>query len=488
VNFRTPLIFAIVLSTLASGIIENPDTHLRLSVAKNIVQNHSLAIPENVGVISHGNIAVNNNGTKYMVYNPGQSILFIPLIIFFQEILQLADEDAYQAICYTVSFFNLFIHCLCSLLVLRILITLGTPKHSSLFTTALFAFTSYSLSAAQSTYEHHYEMLFILASTSAILNNRENPYLPALMISCGVLFRTSTLFAVPALITLIRSNKNKMIFTVALLPALLALASYNLFRFGNIFQTGYSLAWDLAGTPVSQQWQTKSTFNNFLALLFSPSKGLFWASPTALLAITSFPEFLRRHSRFALCCLILASTYLLIIATNFAWHGSYWSFGPRYIIPIIPFIYFSISTSKLSKQKCIFLCIIGMLIQVNFMATNSTRTTLLRYTQNNFKTDETVKWDFTNNIIFSQFQSNCEVASRNLVPLSNRQPPEWISDSRLGTHQQMIEDSIEKTSYNFWWVRILHWNQLMTPFILMFTSMLVLMANFITIRYAIRQY
>ena len=70
--FLTSIIFS-------SGHIENPDTHLRLTQARFLIENGSFAIEPGYGDITHGNIAYNDEGKAYSVYNPGQLLLFVPI-------------------------------------------------------------------------------------------------------------------------------------------------------------------------------------------------------------------------------------------------------------------------------------------------------------------------------------------------------------------------------------------------------------------------
>jgi hypothetical protein len=63
------LIFGLVLSILfSSGQVENPDTQLRLTQTRIILDDHRFGLPEDVGEDMHGNIAINEDGQRYMVY------------------------------------------------------------------------------------------------------------------------------------------------------------------------------------------------------------------------------------------------------------------------------------------------------------------------------------------------------------------------------------------------------------------------------------
>lgn len=79
------------------------------------------------------------------------------------------------------------------------------------------------------------------------------------------------------------------------------------------------------------------------SLLASPSRGLFFIMPVLLLSLPGFQAWFRRTSRdprlrwdpWAAAAAVCA--YLAINAGYFGWHGG-WTFGPRYLVPMIPFL------------------------------------------------------------------------------------------------------------------------------------------------------
>ncbi len=94
-SIYTFLLFGLVLSILfSSGQIENPDTNLRLTQTRIILEDAKFGLPQDVGEDLHGNIAINKNGKRYMVYNPGQTIVFIP-IYFISNLIYSNEVNAY---------------------------------------------------------------------------------------------------------------------------------------------------------------------------------------------------------------------------------------------------------------------------------------------------------------------------------------------------------------------------------------------------------
>ncbi|MGZ3705264.1 MAG: hypothetical protein ACXWP1_04715, partial [Bdellovibrionota bacterium] len=110
---------------------------------------------------------------------------------------------------------------------------------------------------------------------------------------------------------------------------------YQAVVFGNPFTTAFSLSNPaFLGGP-----ETGGTFGNFsflvmAKLLFSPARGLFIYCPV-LLAI-----FFRRNLSLSLLqwlCVAQVGTFLIFLAGFNGWHGG-WSSGPRYLIPVLPFL------------------------------------------------------------------------------------------------------------------------------------------------------
>jgi len=107
---------------------------------------------------------------------------------------------------------------------------------------------------------------------------------------------------------------------------------YNHARFGAILNLGYGwIGRDVEigfGTP----WYT-----GIFGLLFSTGKGIFLYSPVLVLCFFGISGFWKDHRRECLLFLGMTVSILLISARWHGWHGDY-SWGPRYLLPLVPFI------------------------------------------------------------------------------------------------------------------------------------------------------
>ncbi len=125
------------------------------------------------------------------------------------------------------------------------------------------------------------------------------------------------------------------------LPILLHIG-YNLLAFGRLFSIGYAnLDHPLFQAGVQQgilgiTWPRLSVL---YYLTLHPAYGIFWQSPILLLVPFGMYAMLRlqRYRSEALVILGIGASYLGMNAGYFYWWGG-WSVGPRYLIPIMPFL------------------------------------------------------------------------------------------------------------------------------------------------------
>lgn len=134
------------------------------------------------------------------------------------------------------------------------------------------------------------------------------------------------------------SPRQKLSFFLGLVCVLSLLPAYNLACFGNPFSVSYShlshpefaagASHGLLGFGLPQ-------LSPLLQLLFSPARGLFFIMPVLLLAPTGLWAIRRRREAPFLAGIIVV--YVVALSGFYGWHGG-WSFGPRYLVPALPFL------------------------------------------------------------------------------------------------------------------------------------------------------
>lgn len=453
------LFFGLVLSILfSSGQIENPDTHLRLTQTRIILDNNKFGLPDDVGEVSHGNISINKDGKRFMVYNPGQTIFFIPIYYIANRISK-DKAYAYYFSAFCVSFLNFMVHALCAFLLFKIALLLGAVKKQAYLVSIFFGLTSYSFVFAQSTYEHHFEMFFILMSVYFALkkNTIHSGHLSGLMLSLGLVFRTTSILAVPAIL-LLQKNINerfKVLMSLSIGAAFVLL--YNYYRFGNPLETGYSLAWSMAFSDKFDFWSFSGFPEAFFGFLFSPGKGLIFFSTTIVIALFGIKTFWKKQRLMIYAILLIMAAYLIIFSLNFAWHGSIWSHGPRYILPITPFLYLPIIYLK--PQKWVFVTLLlAFIFQIVLISVNYKRDVLNDYVTYNGLSDMEYIFNTNKEPHLAQLKQLAIILPKNYGKLDNYMPNSpWKKEIRTGSNVEDLESSIEQNSINFWWVRVFHW-------------------------------
>lgn len=472
------LLFGLVLSILfSSGQIENPDTHLRLTQTRIILDDNKFGLPDDVGEDSHGNISINKDGKRFMVYNPGQTIIFIP-IYYIANLVSTDEANAYYFSAFCVSFLNYMVHALCAFILFKIALLLGAVKKQAYLVSIFFGLTSYSFVFAQSTYEHHFEMFFILLSVYFAQKKDTNHagLLSGLMLSLGLVFRTTSILAVPAILLLQKNNNERLKVLMSLTIGVAFVLLYNYYRFGNPLETGYSLAWSLAHSDKFDFWSFSGFPEAFFGFLFSPGKGLIFFSTTIVIALFGIKTFWEKQRLIFYAILLISAAYLIIFSLNFAWHGSIWSYGPRYILPIIPFLYLPIIYLKPHKWVFVTL-ILAFILQILLISVNYKRDVLNDYVAYNGLSDMEYLYTANKEPHLVQAKQLAIITPKNFGKLNNYMPySPWKKEIRTAANVDDLNSSIEQNSINFWWVRFFHWT---TSKVIRFSYIIVLVFGLI---------
>jgi hypothetical protein len=332
---------------LGAGRTTTPDSHLRLAQARNIVNNGTFAVPEGVGNPMHGNLVVAPDGTRYSVYNPGQILLFVPCVWLAKHLPPVAGLHYHYTADFIASFLGLFVHFLTAVVIIRTLESLTVSNRDSLTCGFIYAFATFGLPHATDGYEHPYEALGIAISiycltrlSTAEDKSNMNCASAGLAIGFAALFRVSILAAIPGLLVIGRSWRQRLWFLLGVAPGILLVLFYNYARFQSPFETGYQQAWLAANPALAQRpaFEISRIFTHLLGLWLSSGKGMLLYSPVLLLLIP-IVAIGGERLRLVVGMMTIVGVYSLFYAANFSWHGSEWCWGPRYLIPtLVPMI------------------------------------------------------------------------------------------------------------------------------------------------------
>ncbi|MCK4826679.1 glycosyltransferase family 39 protein, partial [bacterium] len=223
-------------------------------VARSIVERFDLSIPSGMGVRGA-------DGREYSWFGIGSVILIVPLHIIGKTV-GIPPEDL-------VSIMNQLVGAATAVLVFLFSLSLGYSRRASLSVSIFYGLGTMAWYYAKDPGDHALETFFILFSVYIMYRyaiDKKVPHLLFSALSFGVALtiRPTSILAIPPLFILMISChlkesdfkttatlliKNVILFSIALLPFVALSLWYNYYRFGSIFESGYTL--------MAAQWGVK---------------------------------------------------------------------------------------------------------------------------------------------------------------------------------------------------------------------------------------
>jgi hypothetical protein len=224
------------------------------------------------------------------------------------------------------------------------------------------------------------------------------------------------------------------------------------------------LAWNTANLSNFNGFDMFDIPANSISLWISPGKGMLLFSPLLLLSLLSWPRFAKTNSRLSVSIITTICAYTFFYAANFAWHGSPWCWGPRYLVPIVPLLMLPLSELQFSSNRIrllVFpLVIISILIQLLAVSVDYRRYLLTVYDRNpSAFILETIIYEPKLSPILGQVGAFREVFANLEDPRPLQlyiAPGPWTSEKRPASIKMMLEASVDLNSFNFWWARFSH--------------------------------
>ena len=222
----------------------------------------------------------------------------------------------------------------------------------------------------------HYNRSFICHYT-VLANDRKRFFFSALasfFLGLSVFAHPTSLIFVPAYLIysffiVMRHNIKNFILFVAILSAVLFFVGLvNYARFGSFTEFGYGYFSSLV---------THDGWRGLIGLLVSPGAGLLFYFPFAiLLPLGAKIMYKENRPLFLLCTYIIVANWIYIGTLSFGSEPSSWSggvaWGPRYLIPVLPFIMIILGNTFLHIKKRYFvksiiigLCLVGFYVNLS---------------------------------------------------------------------------------------------------------------------------
>lgn len=352
---RLPALVFVLLASLyaitASGWIESSDGQLMYRVARSIVEEGSVAVPE--GYLS----LPGRDGRRYAPTGIGISLLMAPLYAVGRALEGVLPEplasgrfatDSYPAeLC--VQLVGVASQAAIAALLCHLGARIGFPRRVRVAVALGYGLGTIAWPDAKHVFAHPPATALLLAAACAARAFRdEDRHRDAVVAGalCGaamLVYVNAGLAVVPLALYLAgaedprrlasgggaRALRPFVAFVGGLAPGLLGILAYNAWRFGTPFETGYGAS----GRDV--ELATPLLYGLY-GLLLSTGKSLFLYSPPLVLSLAAYRRFRQDHLPEAVLVAMLATTYLLVVARLNVWHGD-WAWGPRYLSPIVPF-------------------------------------------------------------------------------------------------------------------------------------------------------
>lgn len=143
--------------------------------------------------------------------------------------------------------------------------------------------------------------------------------------------------------------------------------AYNDLRFGSWLNNGkgyYAGAFPVFGNPIM----------GLLTLLASPGKSIFFYSPPIILGIFGFAQ-LRSRTPVLARAVVACSVVLISFLSCISFAGGDWCWGPRYLVPLLPFLdlSFPFAKFKLRREVILFVVALGLLVQILALSVENER-------------------------------------------------------------------------------------------------------------------
>ncbi|MFH0859568.1 MAG: hypothetical protein V1921_00035 [Candidatus Altiarchaeota archaeon] len=198
-------------------------------------------------------------------------------------------------------------------------------------------------------------------------------------------YSAAMLLGLLSLYCIISFKKRSGMFFIPVIAVIGALFFYHYLIFGSPFTTPYKHL----GNPAFAEKISEGVYGIGLpqleaavSLIFEPYRGLFFYNPLLILCILYLPKLYKRYKAEAI---LVVLTFLSYFVFNISYLGD-WSggacWGPRFLLPMLPFLFLSLYEIKSFKVLYVFL---GISVIVNFVIVNlpipltSSRNPLVEY-------------------------------------------------------------------------------------------------------------
>ncbi len=304
-----------------------------------VISDESFTLPE---MQKHLN-AVTSSGRQYSKYGPGMPLAEIPFYAIGLLLTGIFPNiPADYLTMFTTSMTNVVISALWVLFFYFIIQSFNYPPSTTKWLTGAFALGTMVFPYSGYGYPEPLVGLGLLIATHSLIKRSPSPILAGIGFAIAILTKFYTLILLPIPLLYLRRTQHTpsriLIFLSPIIAACLLIAYHNHLRYGNILLTGYHLD-ILAQKGGYLAFIPAQIFTALYGLLFSTGRGIIFFFPLICLLPIAYRKFRSSHPNEAHLFLGFILMLFIILLPMIDWHaGSSW--GPRYLLPILPFCIF----------------------------------------------------------------------------------------------------------------------------------------------------
>ncbi len=344
--------FLVLFVSLASSTWEFPsssDGTATLATAVSLAEHGTLAI--DARFLTDNAYAPSakqgGNGRAYSKYGLGLSLVELPLVVLARGTSQMFGFSQSGVQTALLSLLNPLATALAAALLFAMCERLGASRTAARLAALAYAFATLAWASAISDNSDALQAFLVtLAAWGLAGGGGDRPnralWVSGASLGWGVLTKTSIAVLAPPFVVgawlVCRSRGMSWRDALAgsarvaapVAAGILALAWLNWTRFGSMTTTGYN-------TPVL----THPLWSGLYGLLLGPNKGVVFYAPLVLLAPLGLVALWRRSISLAAALILSVIVWTPLNAIFYQWGGG-WCWGPRYLLPILPFSFVAI--------------------------------------------------------------------------------------------------------------------------------------------------
>jgi hypothetical protein len=327
----------------ASGYVTLADGASMVAVTASLMHGH-LDVPAGLGHVGVG-------GHAYSIYGLGWPLVNLPFYALGSSLQRFLPASGYSMSVAFSSFLNPVLVAGSAYALARFVRHLGGSVRTAVIVAAIFAVATPAWAFTKDAFSEPLVMLSLIAAAYLLRHGGQLTLGTAAaaggLLGLAVLTRMDALpeVGLVALYGLWPSNRrtSALLWGALLLPLIaggIVQLVYDQARFGNPFLTGY----EYYGAGAGFQRSLGGVLSGLGSILVDPSRGIIWFIPVVIGAVLLWPRFLRRARAEALLAAALFGVAWLEHANLFTGWDAGWTWGPRFMIPVLPFILLPLCT------------------------------------------------------------------------------------------------------------------------------------------------